>query len=159
MAWSQSGLYTGSLSAVLGRTGGTFDWLAATNKAYLTGVGDTPNYTQAVASAIYSVTNEVTSTANWPAGGVAFSALAAGGSLTPTLTASGSNVMTYGAQNISIASTTIATAAWGMYLYSTAATANYKYIGIWFGGSGYTTSAGTFAVTWASNVIATVTCS
>ena len=31
-------------------------------------------------------------------------------------------------------------------------------MGIWFGGSGYTTAAGTFAITWSGGLIATITC-
>lgn len=163
MAWGAathaSGIYVGALSAVLGRTGGTFDWLAGTNKMFLTNSSDTPDYTQAIATAIYSATNEVSGT-GWAAGGVAFSALAAGAApLNPSLTASGFNVMSYGASNVSVASTTLASpGAYGCYLYSTIATAQYKFMGIYFGGTGYITTAGTFAITWSGAVIATVTC-
>lgn len=163
MAWggagAASGIFVGGLSAVLGRTGGTFDWLAATNKLAVYNNTETPNYTLVIASAVYAATNEVSGT-GWAAGGIAFSALAAGStSLAPTVTASGSNTMTYGAANVSVASTTLASpGCYGCYLYSTAATAQYRFMGIYFGGTGYITTAGTFAITWSGGAIATVTC-
>lgn len=163
MAWGgagqASGIFVGALSAVLGRTGGTFDWLAATNKLAVYNNSETPNYTLAIASAIYATTNEVSGT-GWAAGGIAYSALAVGStSLAPTLTASGSNTLSYGAANVSVATTTLASpGAFGCYLYSTAATAQYRFMGIYFGGTGYITTGGTFQINWSGAVIATVTC-
>jgi hypothetical protein len=61
------------------------------------------------------------------------------------------------ASNISVASTNLSGIIGG-YFYSTTATANYKIIGIYFGGTAYATVAGTFAVTWSASNIATITC-
>jgi hypothetical protein len=157
--WTESGLYAASLNQVLGAPATTFNWDSTTNKFFLTNNSDTPNYAQALASAIYATTNECSGT-GWAAGGVAVSALAAGaGSIAPTLTISSPppTVAIWGATNVSVATTTLA-AAYGGYFYTTTAAANYKIIGIYFGGSGYATTAGTFAITWAGGVIANITC-
>ena len=77
MAWTASGIYAANLSELLKGTASYPDWDVNTNEFYLTNNSDTPAYGQATASAIYSVTNEV-SGAGFAAGGVAASALAAG---------------------------------------------------------------------------------
>ena len=159
MAWSESGLYSNALAASLGVTGGTFNWLSTTNKFFLTNTSDAPNYAASLAASIYAVTNEVTGT-GWAAGGIAVSALAAGSaSIAPlfTITGPGPSVAEWQASPISVASTTL-TGVIGGYFYSTTATALYKIIGIYFGGTAYGTVAGTFAVTWSSSNIATITC-
>lgn len=158
MAWTESGLYAGvlyqNLHAPLVTTAP--NWVVNTNKFFLTNNSDTPDYTQVAASAIYAVTNEVTGT-GWVAGGIAASALASGSAdIVLALNASGSKVLSYTASNVSVAGTTLAS-AYGGFFYSTAVS-NYKIIGIWFGGSGYSTTAGTFAITWSGGTIATITC-
>ena len=88
------------------------------------------------------------------------SALAAGpGSIAPNFTVSAGppTLANWLAGNISVATTTLA-GAYGGYFYTTTASANYKIIGIYFGGSSYSTTAGTFAVTWAGGTIATINC-
>lgn len=157
MAWTASGLYAYPLAQILGTPATTFGWNAATNKMYLTGVGDTPAYSQALASAIYSSANEVHDSSAWPATGVAFSALATGGTtLGGGFSVTGTTVMNWTANSVSVASTTL-TGAYGGFMYTTTAAANYKIIGIWFGGTGYSTVSGTFAVTWAGGIIAAIT--
>ena len=58
---------------------------------------------------------------------------------------------------MSVTGTTLAS-AFGGYFYWAAGGTQYKFIGIWFGGSGYSTTAGTFAITWPGAGIATITC-
>lgn len=157
--WTASGLYAAPLGLVLGTPATTFSWDAATNKLFLTNNSDTPVYSQALASAIYGVTNEVSGT-GWAAGGIAVSALATGStSITPnfTVTSATPTLANWLAGNVSVATTTLSS-AYGGYFYTTTAAANYKIIGIYFGGSGYSTTAGTFAVTWAGGTIATINC-
>lgn len=156
MAWSESGLYVATMVQLV--TAATVPkWTLNTNKFYLTGVGDTPDYTQVAASAIYSGTNEVTGTA-WPVGGLATSALAAGGGDITTAAAISGKVLNYSASNVSVSATTISTAAYGGFFYVFSLSPQAKLMGIWFGGSGYTTAAGTFAITWSGSLIATITC-
>ena len=160
MAWTESGLYAGVLYKSLAVPTATSspDWLASTNKLFLTNNSDTPDFTQVAASAIYAVTNEVNDATNWPAGGVAVSALNAGGSITPALNASGSKILSWTASSgVSVATTTLSN-AYGGYFYANALSPKYKIIGIYFGGSAYSTTAGTFAITWSSSTIATITC-
>jgi hypothetical protein len=159
MTWTESGLYAGvlfkNLAAPLVTTAP--DWTATANKFFLTSNSDTPDFTQVAASAIYAVTNEISGT-GWAAGGVAVSALAVGAtSIAPAVSASGSKILAWTASNVSVATTTLA-AAFGGFFYAAALGVQYKIIGIWFGGSGYSTTAGTFAVTWSGTQIATVTC-
>ena len=44
------------------------------------------------------------------------------------------------------------------YFYASALTPKYSIIGVYFGGTGYITTAGTFAITWSGTQIATITC-
>ena len=88
------------------------------------------------------------------------SVLATGsGTLNPafTITAGNPTTVAWTANNVSVASTTLAN-AYGGYFYSNTASPKYRIIGIYFGGSGYSTSAGTFAITWSSSDIATIAC-
>ncbi len=160
MAWSESGLYAGVLykSLAVPTAASSPDWTATTNYFFLTNNSDTPDFTQVAASAIYASTNEVNGT-GWAAGGIACSALAAGStSIVPALNASGSKVLSWTAgANVSVASTTLSN-AYGGYFYAHVLSPAYKIIGIYFGGSAYSTSAGTFAITWSSSTIATITC-
>ncbi len=156
MAWTESGLYVATMVQLV--TAATVPkWTLNTNKFYLTGVGDTPDYTQVAASAIYSVTNEVTGT-NWAAGGITTATLAAGGTDIVTAASISGKLMNYGASNVSVATTTISTAAFGGFFYVDTLSPKAKLMGIYFGGSGFTTVAGTFAISWAGGLIATITC-
>jgi len=92
---------------------------------------------------------EVTGT-NWPAGGVAL----AGNALT-LLAGTG---IKFTATNVSVASTTIATGAYGCLIYDTqTGLANRVICAVYFGGTGYTTNNGTFGITWNASGIFTVT--
>jgi hypothetical protein len=162
MAWSESGLYAGVLYKSLAAPTATSspNWIINTNKLFLTNNSDTPDFTQVASSAIYASTNEVHDSSAWPAGGVAASALATGSTdIVLALNASGSKVLSWTAGNVSVASTTLASpGAYGGYFYAAALSPQYKIIGIYFGGTGYITTAGTFAITWSSGTIATITC-
>lgn len=159
MAWANSGLYASTLAASLTGTANAPAWNSTANKFYLTNNSEVTNYAAALASAIYSGTNEVTGT-GWASGGIAVSALAAGStSMAPTTTVSGTSpvLMVWGmTSSLSVASTTLSS-IYGGYFYNTVTT-NYKIIGIYFGGTAYATVAGTFAVTWSSGQVSTVSC-
>ena len=168
MAWTESGLfaYPLYLESLTGVAAATYGWLqAANNYFYLTTNSDTvasSGYGQTASSLnAYTSTYEVTSTSgNWPAGGLASSVLATGsGTLNPAFSITGTapTVIAWTANNVSVASTTLAN-AYGGYFYSNTASPKYRIIGIYFGGSGYSTTAGTFAITWSSGDIATITC-
>ena len=77
--------------------------------------------------------------------------------ITLALNASGSKILSWTASNVSVATTTL-TSAYGGYFYADALSPKYKIIGIYFGGSPYSTVAGTFAITWSAGTIATITC-
>jgi len=155
MAWTASGLYASALGLVLPQASAV-NWNVGSNKFFLTSTSDTPLYSSTATAGIYATTNECTGT-GWAAGGVAVSALAAGpATIAPnfTITTGPPVILNWNATNVSVPATTIATATFGGYFYSTQVS-NLKIIGIWFGGSGYTTSAGTFAITWSGGQICT----
>jgi hypothetical protein len=94
-------------------------------------------------------TGEVTGT-NWPAGGVALSLTGAG------LTHQSGGFLQFTAGNVSVASTTISTGIYGCLIYAQALSPEAALCAVWFGGSGYTTSSGTFGITWPASGIWTV---
>ena len=96
----------------------------------------------------YSATNEVTGT-NWPAGGVALSTTGLG------LTSVAGTGVKFDAVDVSVASTTISTAAYGCLIYDATVT-NRGIVAVYFGGTGYTTNNGTFGITWNASGIFTI---
>jgi len=94
-------------------------------------------------------TGEVTGT-NWSAGGVNLSLSGAG------LTHQSGGFLKFAAGNVSVASTTISTAVYGCLLYDQSLSPEAAVCAVFFGGSGYTTSAGTFGITWPVSGIWTV---
>lgn len=159
--WSASGLYAQALAQTLAAGANAPQWNNTANKFYLTSNSDTPAYNASLASSVYaSGAPEIYGT-GWAAGGIAVSALATGSTtLAPSFTYATAppTVLQWAANNVSVATTTIA-GAYGGYFYSSTASYLYKIIGIYFGGSGYSTTAGTFAITWSGGLIATITCS
>lgn len=162
--WTESGIFANVLVANLGveaaAPAGYPNWVINTNKMYLTNNSETPAWQNALGSAIYATTNEVHDSSGWPAGGVAFSGLATGGTdMVANWTVTGTpptTTLNYKASNVSVASTTLASpGVYGGYFYGAALTTKYQYIGIYFGGTGYITTAGTFAITWSAGTIAT----
>lgn len=161
MAFAASGLFTSNIINWLNRSI-AIDWLqvATPNKIALYNNTIVPDYTVAAASAIYSATNEVTGTA-WPAGGVTITTAAAGSaSLVPTLSQSPSKyVMADFTNDLSVAATTIASpGAYGCYIYQDALSPKAAIVGITFGGLGYPTTAGTFAITFAAGGVWNIQC-
>ena len=155
MAWTESGLYVATMVQLV--TAATVPkWTLTTNKFFLTNNSDTPDYTQVAASAIYAVTNEVSGT-GWAAGGLTTATLAAGGTDIATAAAISGKLLNYSASNVSVATTTL-TNAFGGFFYVDSLSPKAKLMGIYFGGSGFSTVAGTFAITWSGGLIATITC-
>jgi len=146
MAWSASGLYVANWIDILDATQLAIDLSLTTHKIYLTNNSDTPNFSTDTA---YSATNEVSGT-GWAAAGVALSAAASGATSTsPTLTESPTGSMMYDMNDIAVATTTL-TNAYGAKMYADALAGDNVYVAIYFGGSGYSTSSGTFGIQWAA---------
>lgn len=160
MAWANSGLFASTLLACLGATANEPDWSSTANKFGLTSNSDVTNYNAALASAVWgSHSGTEISGTGWAAGGPTMATAFGGASMVPALTVSGTSpvLAVWGITNgISVTGTTL-TGAYGGYFYSTTTTL-YLIAGIYFGGTGYSTVAGTFAVTWAGSQIATVNC-
>jgi hypothetical protein len=167
--WTESGLMAASLNQSFGNPATTLSWISGTNKLALMNNTETPNFHATLAStgagsAAYATTNEVSGT-GWAAGGVACSALATGSAsiftnaaTNLTITGPTPSALNWVASNVSVATTTLS-GAYGCYIYSTTSTTtNLIIIGITFGGSGYSTTAGTFAITWSGGIIASVSC-
>ena len=94
-------------------------------------------------------TGESTGT-NWSAGGVALNLSGAG-----LAHVSGGNLV-FTAGNVSVANTTLSDAIYGCLIYDEALSPAAAVCAVWFGGSGYTTSAGTFGITWPASGVWTI---
>jgi hypothetical protein len=93
-------------------------------------------------------TGECTGT-NWSAGGVTLSAPA-------TTLVAGVGIM-FDATDVSVASTTIATAVYGCLVYDNTLSPKCGIVAVYFGGTGYTTNNGTFGITWDANGLFRIT--
>lgn len=158
MAWTKSGLYIATMTALLkqtaltGETRGTGVFLTTTNKIALHSnslTDGTAPINFSAASSTWANTSEVSGT-GWAAGGVLLSAAAAGGTSTsPTLTESPTGSIMYDMGDVSVASTTLS-AARGCIIYADAISATQikaMVIAITFGAD-FSTTAGTFGIQW-----------
>jgi len=165
MAWTKSGLYVQAVIdlfksvTLTGNTAGTGPWLLTTGKLALHSNsltdGTAPiNFSSTTPN--WANTSEVSGT-GWAAGGIAFSALASGGtSSSPTLAEGTTGSVRYNQTAASVASTTL-TNARGCILYAPAITApaadaNMMLVAVTFGAD-YSTVAGTFGITWSGTGI------
>jgi hypothetical protein len=87
-------------------------------------------------------TGEVTGTA-WPAGGVAL--------VSPSMALVAGYGIMFDANDVSVASTTIATGIYGCLVYDNTLSPKCALAAVYFGATGYTTSNGTFGITWDVN--------
>jgi hypothetical protein len=159
VAWTESGIYYQLLRDTLKSSGNIVaGWDATTNKIALYSNSDTPGFQDDPAT--FSSTNEVFGT-GWATGGVLVSAAGAGStSLAPAFSIVGTAPTTtlkfdY-TTDLSVASTTLANAR-GCKMYRDALSPKALVVAIWFGGSDYSTSAGTFAITFSPSGVIIVT--
>jgi hypothetical protein len=151
MAVTASGLFTATWQDILDATQLAIDLSLTTHKLALFSNSITPDFDASAANAAYGAgqyaSNEVSGT-GWAAGGIALSALAAGGtSAAPSLTVS-SGSLVYDMTDASVATTTLTSARCAL-LYADALAGNNAIVLINFGAD-YSTSAGTFGITWAA---------
>lgn len=139
MSVTASGFYLPTWMDILDVTQLGVDLDAETNKGALFSDTPTPNFDTDTAYGVapYNA-NEVTGT-NWPAGGVA---------LVGTTLAILSGVLILDATDVSVANTTFSNAKL-YFLYADALGGNNGIVGVNLGAS-YSTSNGTFAITWAA---------
>jgi hypothetical protein len=139
MAVTASGLFLPTFRDIMDTSQITIDWDLETHKGALFNNSITPNFDSdtAYGAAPYNA-NEVTGT-NWAAGGVA---------LTGTTVSISSGTLILDATDVSVASTTL-TAARCYLLYADASAGNEALVLVNFGAD-YSTSNGTFAITWAA---------
>jgi hypothetical protein len=150
VAWTSSGLFYATWRDML-KDATNLSLIDTGNNIALSGAAETPDYISSTDPSTWTSANEVTGGANWPTGGINLST----GSYAPTITQSPSNTLMWDMNNLSIASTTTTAPAFGAYIYANGLSPKAKIIGIWFGGTGYSTVAGTFAITW--NVLGIMT--
>jgi len=152
MAWTESGLFYATwrdnMTNVI-----AMNLIATGNNISLSATAETPDYASVTDPATWTNANEVTGGANWPTGGINLST----GTYAPTVTkvAGPPVLLKWDMNDLAIANTTTTAAAFGAYIYGNAMTPKAKFIGVWFGGTGYSTVAGTFAITW--NVLGILT--
>lgn len=144
MSWTESGLFYATIRDTLKQGTSVINLTATGNNIALSGVADTPAY--GADPATWTNSNEVTGGANWPTGGINLAV----GTYAPTVTpvTGPPLLLKWNMSNIAIATTTTTAAAYGAYIYANALSPKAQIIGIWFGGTGYSTVAGTFAITW-----------
>lgn len=145
MAWTESGLFYASWRDMFEETT-VMSLVSTNNNIALSGIADTPDYYSATDPATWTTANEVTGGANWPTGGINLST----GTYAPTITKTGPGPVTlaWSMQPLAILNTTTTAAAYGAYIYAAGLTPKVKIIGIYFGGTGYSTVTGTFAISW-----------
>ena len=143
MAWTESGLFYATWRDTLKQAVG-MSLIATGNNLALTNNSETPDYFSVTDPATWTNANEVTGT-NWATGGINLST----GSYAPALakTGPGPSVLAWSMNPVSVTTTTV-TGAFGAYIYAAALSPKAKIMGVWFGGAGYSTVAGTFAITW-----------
>lgn len=142
MAVTASGLFVATFVDIVDTTQLAVDLDLETHKGALFTNTITPNFTTDTAYAVapYNA-NEVTGT-NWASGGVA---------LTGTTVAASSGTLVFDATDVSVASTTISNARCYL-LYADALAGNNAICLVDFTAD-YSTSNGTFAITWAAGGI------
>lgn len=148
MAWTESGLFYATWRDTLKQTI-AMSLLDTNNNLSLSNNSETPDFISNTDPSTWTNANEVTGT-NWATGGINLST----GTYAPTITQSPSKTLMWDMNNVSVANTTLSN-AFGCYIYANGLTPKAKIIGIWFGGSGYSTVSGTFAITW--NVLGLMT--
>lgn len=156
MAWTESGLCYATIRDGHSNIIALDMHTAAGLSIALSNNSDTPAFQADPAT--WSTTNEVHDAGTWPSGGVSFTTANGGGSLTPTFTVTGTPPTTnlkWALNNVSVANTTLTT-AYGCYLYASGLTPKAILCAVWFGGSPYSTVAGTFAITWSASGVITM---
>jgi hypothetical protein len=150
MAWTESGLFYATWRDLL-KDVTAVSLLDTNNNIALSSIAETPDFISATDPSTWTNANEVTGGANWPTGGINLST----GTYAPTITQSPSKTLMWDMNNLAINTTTTTAAAYGAYIYANGLAPKAKIIGVWFGGTGYSTVAGTFAITW--NVLGILT--
>jgi len=150
MAWTESGIFYATFRDTLKQVI-AMSLLDTNNNLSLSTNSETPDYISATDPSTWTNGNEVTAGSNWPTGGINLST----GSYAPTLTQSPSKTLMWSMNNVSVGSTTTTAPAYGCYIYANGLSPKAKICGIYFGGTGYSTVAGTFAISW--NVLGILT--
>jgi len=147
VAWSTSYIVPSTLVSALQANGTRINLdLSSASAQFYVALYDntvTPNVDtdpQSYGSAPWT-TGEVTGT-NWPAGGVALDLSGNG------LTHASGGFLKFQAQPVSVSNTTISTGVYGCLIYAQALSPAYALCAVFFGGSGYTTSASPMGITW-----------
>lgn len=155
MAVTASGLYVLNWIDALDGTQLGFDLSLVTHKFALFTNAITPNFSTdtAYGAAPYNA-NEVTSGGAYPAGGLALSVLATGGTSTaPTVTESPTGTIKYAMNNVAVLSTTLVNAQAGL-LYANGLAGKNAILLVNFVNPA-NTSGGTFTVNWSAGGVFT----
>jgi hypothetical protein len=149
IAWSESGLFGATWRDTL-KQAISMSLLDTNNNLSLVSNSDTPAY--GADPATWTNAFEVTGT-GWASGGINL----ATGTYAPTLTlvTGPPLLLKWAMQPVSVPGTTL-TGAYGAYIYANGLSPKAKIMGVWFGGTGYSTVAGTFAITWNAAGILTI---
>lgn len=150
MAWTESGLFFATWRDIL-KDVVAVSLIDTNNNLSLVNNTETPDFVSATDPSTWTTTNEVTGT-GWSSGGINLST----GTYAPTVTQSPSKTLMWDITgNVAVAGTTLSS-AYGCYIYANGQSPKAKIIGVWFGGTGYSTVNGTFAITWNVLGVATI---
>jgi hypothetical protein len=152
MALTTSGLYVANMIDVFDATQLAIDLSLTSHKVALLSASASANFSTDVS---WSNTNEVSGT-NWATGGIALSAIASGGtSAAPTNTESPTGTQMYDAADFVVANTTLSSFV-AYRLYADALASDNLIVLVYFGGTAYSTNAGTLTIQHAATGIFTI---
>jgi hypothetical protein len=157
MAWSASGMFRQVFIDVLDKTltGHDFDQ-ASMFKVALFNNSVVPDFDTAAATSAYNtgtwlVANELTSSTDWPAGGKVL--------VNNDITGVAGGIAKLAADNLASGSAATMSNIYGCLIYLDAVTtpvADQGFCGVYFGGSAYSVTNGTFTIQWNASGIATL---
>lgn len=150
MSVTVSGLYVANFIDMVDATQLAFDLSLTSHKLALLSNSATPNFSTDTG---WTNANEVTGT-GWVTGGIALSAIAAGGtSAAPTVSESPTGTLMYDMNDVAVSATTLTNARAGR-LYADALAGKNLIVLINFGAD-FSTNNGTFGIQWASGGVFT----
>lgn len=155
MAWSQSGMFRQTLADILDKTLTTHDFDAASMfKVALFNNSVTPNFDATAANTAYDAgtwvtANEVWQSGQWAQGGVILS--------NNDITTAAGGIVVFDADDTASGSAFTASNIYGCLIYMDAVStpvADQGFAAIYFGGTAYSVTSGTFTIQWHANGIA-----
>ena len=156
MAWSASGMFRQTFIDIFDKALTTHDWDAASQfKVALYNNSVVPDFDCTAAASAYgaggtwTTGNEVTSSSEWPAGGIVLAS--------NDVTAVAGGIIMLDANDTASSAGATMSGIYGCMIYMDAVTtpvADQGLLAVYFGGTGYSVTSGTFTIQWNASGIA-----